>query len=155
MLPLIERQPRHTWLERMRSLDRAHPSIDVLASEVVTPQYVLRELNKIVEHSADPVVVTGVGQHQMWTAQFMFMPTRNRFVSSGGLGVMGFETPAAIGAQNGRPGAGGGCNQGDGGGHGQYNQAAFSAPVWRWGARRMQNICLLFHHHGLCFRPRD
>ena len=115
MLPLIERQSRHAWLERMRELDRAHPSIDVPASEVLTPQYVLRELNKIVEHSADPVVVTGVGQHQMWTAQFIFLPTHNSFVTSGGLGVMGFETPAAIGAQVGRPGATVWCVAGDGG----------------------------------------
>ena len=105
LLPLVQRAPRDAWFERLRDLQHGHPSIDVPDADVITPQYVLRELNKIVEHSADPVVVTGVGQHQMWAAQFMFMPTANSFVSSGGLGVMGFEVPAAIGAQIGRPGA--------------------------------------------------
>ena len=103
LLPLLDRNPRFTWLERMKYLEHKHPSIDVPESDVVTPQYVLRELNKLVEHDTDPVVITGVGQHQMWTAQFMFMPTANSFVSSGGLGVMGFEVPALIGAQVARP----------------------------------------------------
>ena len=115
LLPLIQRQPRHAWIEQMRELEREHPSIDVPDSDVVTIQYVLRELNKIVEQSSDPVVVTGVGQHQMWAAQFMFLPKPNSFVSSGGLGVMGFETPAAIGAQIGRPSATVWCIAGDGG----------------------------------------
>lgn len=103
LLPLVQHRPRTAWLERMADLEHGHPSIDVPESDVITPQYVLRELNKIVEHSVEPVVVTGVGQHQMWTAQFMFMPSVNSFVSSGGLGVMGFEVPAAIGAQVARP----------------------------------------------------
>jgi acetolactate synthase-1/2/3 large subunit len=105
LLPLLQHGDRSAWHERLAELDHAHPSIDVPDTEVITPQYVLRELNKIVEHSADPIVITGVGQHQMWTAQFMFMPTTNSFVSSGGLGVMGFEVPAAIGAQIARPSA--------------------------------------------------
>ena len=104
---LVEKRdvPNSEWLERMDDLVNGHPSIDVPDVEVITPQYVLRELNKIVELSPSPVVVTGVGQHQMWTAQFMFMPQQNSFVSSGGLGVMGFEVPAAIGAQVARPGS--------------------------------------------------
>ena len=103
LLPLVQHQPRTEWLARMANLEHSHPSIDVPVSDVITPQYVLSELNKVVEHSINPVVVTGVGQHQMWTAQFMFMPTVNSFVTSGGLGVMGFEVPAAIGAQVARP----------------------------------------------------
>ena len=115
LLPLIQHQPRGAWMERMADLEHGHPSIDVPDSDVITPQYVLRELNKIVEHSVDPVVVTGVGQHQMWAAQFMFMPTVNSFVSSGGLGVMGFEVPAAVGAQVARPASTVWAVAGDGG----------------------------------------
>ena len=115
LLPLVEHDPRTAWIERLADLDHGHPSLDVPDTEVVTPQYVLRELSKIVEHSDDPVVVTGVGQHQMWAAQYMFMPTVNSFVTSGGLGVMGFEVPAAIGAQVGRPGATVWSVAGDGG----------------------------------------
>ena len=103
LLPLLDRSTHFTWLDRMKYLEHKHPSIDVPESDVVTPQYVLRELNKLVEHDTDPVVITGVGQHQMWAAQFLFMPTPNSFVSSGGLGVMGFEVPALIGAQVARP----------------------------------------------------
>ena len=103
LLPLLERNARTPWLERMRDLELEHPSLDVPDSDAMTPQYVLRELNKLVEHDDDPVVVTGVGQHQMWAAQFLFMPNVNSFVSSGGLGVMGFEVPALIGAQVARP----------------------------------------------------
>ena len=115
LLPLAQSRRHDAWLERLAELEHAHPSIDLPDSDVVTPQYVLRELNKIVEHSPNPLIVTGVGQHQMWTAQFMFMPTLNSFVSSGGLGVMGFELPAAIGAQIGRPGATVWSIAGDGG----------------------------------------
>ena len=115
MLPLVQHRPRAAWHERLHNLEAGHPSLDVPDTEVVTPQYVLRELNKIVEHSANPIVVTGVGQHQMWAAQYMFMPTTNSFVSSGGLGVMGFELPAAIGAQVARPNATVWCVAGDGG----------------------------------------
>ena len=105
LLPLAERGARSPWLDRMRDLELEHPSLDVPDTDVLTPQHVLRELNKLVEHAADPVVVTGVGQHQMWAAQFLFMPNVNSFVSSGGLGVMGFEAPALIGAQVARPNA--------------------------------------------------
>lgn len=106
LTPLVEQKDELSpWLDQMNDLVKGHPSIDVPDVEVITQQYVLRELNKIIELSPSPVVVTGVGQHQMWTAQFMFLPTQNSFVSSGGLGVMGFEVPAAIGAQVARPGS--------------------------------------------------
>lgn len=105
LLPLVQYNERKAWFTRLTDLDHGHPSLDVPDTDVITPQYVLRELNKIVEHSQNPVIVTGVGQHQMWAAQYMFMPTVNSFVSSGGLGVMGFELPAAMGAQVGRPSA--------------------------------------------------
>ena len=105
LIPRMHPRPHRAWIDRMQEFEHGHPSIQVPESDAVSPQYVLRELNKIVEHSADPVVVTGVGQHQMWAAQFLFMPKANSFVSSGGLGVMGFETPAVIGAQVARPNA--------------------------------------------------
>ena len=60
-------------------------------------------------------MVTGVGQHQMWAAQFLSFNQSNSFVSSGGLGAMGFELPAALGVQVGKPGAPVWCIAGDGG----------------------------------------
>jgi acetolactate synthase-1/2/3 large subunit len=67
----------------------------------VLPQYVIK---KIYEMSGpDAYYVTGVGQHQMWAAQYFWGDNPGSFVTSGGLGTMGFEVPAAIGAQFARP----------------------------------------------------
>ena len=71
--------------------------------------------NAQLRASDDPLVVTGVGQHQMWSAQFLCLGRPNSFITSGGLGVMGFEIPAAIGAQVGRPNASVWSICGDGG----------------------------------------
>ncbi len=66
------------------------------------PQYVVERIHKIT--GGDAVICTEVGQNQMWAAQFYPMDKPRRFVSSGGLGTMGFGFPASIGAQLGRPG---------------------------------------------------
>ncbi len=59
-------------------------------------------------------MVTGVGQHQMFAAQHFFYDKPNSFITSGGLGTMGFELPAAFGAQEGLPGQTVWCIAGDG-----------------------------------------
>jgi acetolactate synthase-1/2/3 large subunit len=61
------------------------------------PQYVVRTLYE--ETNGDATIVTGVGQHQMWAGQHYFYKRPRQLVTSGGLGTMGFELPAAIGAQ--------------------------------------------------------
>ncbi|WP_028314078.1 biosynthetic-type acetolactate synthase large subunit [Desulfatibacillum aliphaticivorans] len=66
-------------------------------TDVIKPQYVVERLCKITEGKA--IISTEVGQNQMWAAQFYDFDQPNRFVTSGGLGVMGFGLPAAIGAQ--------------------------------------------------------
>merc|ERR1719181_392347 len=64
------------------------------------PQAVLEELNKQLQASNKKVVVsTGVGQHQMWAAQFIRWRHPRTFITSGGSGTMGFGVPAAIGAK--------------------------------------------------------
>jgi acetolactate synthase-1/2/3 large subunit len=75
----------------------------------------MSEMNELIQENPDTVVVTGVGQHQMWAAQFLFFNGYNTFVSSGGLGAMGFELPAAMGAQVGKPGVPVWSIAGDGG----------------------------------------
>ena len=65
------------------------------------PQYVLSELNKIAKD--DAIIVTDVGQHQMWAAQFLTHKKPHTIVTSGGAGTMGYGLPAAIGAQVGAP----------------------------------------------------
>ena len=115
LLPLVRREDRQPWFDRIAELRRLHPSLQIPQSEALLPQYVLSKLNQVVQEAEDPIVVTGVGQHQMWSAQYFFMDNPRSFVSSGGLGVMGFEVPAAIGAQIGRPGATVWSVAGDGG----------------------------------------
>ena len=60
-------------------------------------------IEKINESFPDAIVVTDVGQHQMWTTQYIEMNENKKLITSGGLGTMGFGLPAAIGAQIGNP----------------------------------------------------
>ncbi|MFB3098239.1 MAG: biosynthetic-type acetolactate synthase large subunit, partial [Dehalococcoidia bacterium] len=103
LLPLVKHSPRLEWMGHIEDLKQNHPSLAIPPSEKLQPQQVLKELNELMQEDTESVVVTGVGQHQMWAAQFLFFNGCNTFVSSGGLGVMGFELPAAVGAQMGRP----------------------------------------------------
>lgn len=68
---------------------------------LVSPQWFIEKVADYTNHEA--IVVTDVGQHQMWAGQFSNITKPNNFVSSGGLGTMGFGIPAALGAQLGRP----------------------------------------------------
>ena len=71
-------------------------------SEVIKPQYALNVLQNLT-HKQQPIVSTDVGQHQMWTAQFIRFNQPNDWLTSGGLGTMGYGMPAAIGAQIANP----------------------------------------------------
>ena len=115
LLPLVERVERPEWMGFISGLRNEHPSLAIPQADILQPQQVLAELNELVQDDPDSVVVTGVGQHQMWAAQFLFFNERNTFVSSGGLGAMGFELPAAMGAQVGKPGSSVWSIAGDGG----------------------------------------
>jgi acetolactate synthase-1/2/3 large subunit len=89
-----ERAAWFQWIEEMR---RNHPSITIRETDEVLPQYVIDSIYR--ETKGDCIVCTGVGQHQMWAAQYFWYDKPNSFVTSGGLGTMGFEVPAAMGAQ--------------------------------------------------------
>jgi len=93
---------RPDWFSRIEELRRAHPSITIRETEDVLPQYVIDKLYEVTK--GDCYVVTGVGQHQMWAAQYFWYDKPNSFVTSGGLGTMGFEVPAAMGVQAAKPG---------------------------------------------------
>ncbi|MFE3452328.1 acetolactate synthase large subunit [Nonomuraea sp. NPDC059194] len=69
----------------------------------LAPQYVMQRLSAI--SGPETYFVAGVGQHQMWAAQFIDYENPGRFINSGGLGTMGFAVPAAMGAKMGKPGA--------------------------------------------------
>ncbi|MXO71687.1 biosynthetic-type acetolactate synthase large subunit [Alteraurantiacibacter buctensis] len=70
---------------------------------MIMPQKAIERLHALT-HKLDPVITTEVGQHQMWAAQYFGFVEPNRWLTSGGLGTMGYGLPAAIGAQLGNPG---------------------------------------------------
>ncbi|MBU1212121.1 MAG: acetolactate synthase 3 large subunit [Alphaproteobacteria bacterium] len=71
-------------------------------SDVIMPQYAVERLYELTKHR-DPYITTEVGQHQMWAAQYFHFEDPNRWMTSGGLGTMGYGLPAAIGAQKAHP----------------------------------------------------
>ena len=86
------------WIEKVKGWKNEYPLVYRKVSEdKLIPQEVLEELNNILK--GDAIIVTDVGQHQMWTAQFMTYQNPDSIVTSGGAGTMGFGLPAAIGAQ--------------------------------------------------------
>ena len=115
LLPLVKRVERPEWMSYISGQKTDHPSLAIPPAEVLQPQQVLTEMNELLQENDETVVVTGVGQHQMWAAQFLFFNKFNTFISSGGLGAMGFELPAAMGAQIARPDAPVWTIAGDGG----------------------------------------
>ncbi|MEK7814886.1 MAG: biosynthetic-type acetolactate synthase large subunit [Chloroflexota bacterium] len=101
LLPLVERKVHVDRLRHIDKLRKEHPSLYIRESDILLPQYVLKQLSDVAQGNA--IVVTGVGQHQMWAAQHFTFKEPNSLITSGGLGAMGFEVPAALGAKVGRP----------------------------------------------------
>ncbi len=91
------------WLRDVQSWKRDNP-YRYKKGEKLKPQYVVEAFDKALK-GKDAIFVTGVGQHQMWAAQFLSIDGPRRWLTSGGLGTMGFGVPAAIGAQQGCPDA--------------------------------------------------
>jgi len=98
-----EYKERKQWFEKIGEWKRKFPFRYDRNSSTIKPQYVVEEICRQTEGKA--IIATGVGQHQMWTAQFYKFHRPRQFLSSGGLGTMGFGLPAAIGAQIARPDA--------------------------------------------------
>ena len=115
LIPLSQYVDRTPWLTQIDSLKREHLSLAIPESNGLLAQHVLQDLNRVAQEDEDLIAVTGVGQHQMWAAQYLFFNRTNSFISSGGLGAMGYEVPAAVGAQVGRPEATVWSIAGDGG----------------------------------------
>ena len=115
LAPMVTNVPRPDWMQYIENLKRDHPSLSIPASDVLQPQQVISAMDALVQENPDTTIVTGVGQHQMWAAQFLSFNHENTFVSSGGLGAMGFELPAALGVQVAKPEAPVWVVAGDGG----------------------------------------
>ncbi|MDR1044741.1 MAG: biosynthetic-type acetolactate synthase large subunit [Candidatus Adiutrix sp.] len=101
VLDLVNPVRRPDWLHQVAELKRKHPLPIPQDDEIIKPQSVIRAISEVTDGEA--IIVTDVGQHQMWAAQLIVSKKPRRFLSSGGLGTMGFGLPAAVGAQFGRP----------------------------------------------------
>jgi acetolactate synthase-1/2/3 large subunit len=85
------------WMAHLAQLRRVHGMNYDRASPLIQPYYVLEELNRHTRGAA--IITTGVGQHQMWAAQYCDFTGARQWLTSGSMGTMGFGLPAAIGAQ--------------------------------------------------------
>lgn len=94
----LEPQEHKEWTDKVKEWKKEYPLAhrDV-GKDKLLPQEVLKAINDILD--GDTIIVTDVGQHQMWAAQYMTYKNANSIVTSGGAGTMGFGVPAAIGAQ--------------------------------------------------------
>ncbi|MBT9170422.1 MAG: Acetolactate synthase large subunit IlvB1 [Actinobacteria bacterium] len=94
---------RTPWLEQIAEWKRQYPLTYKKLRNQISPEFVVEQLYEAT--GGDAIVTTGVGQNQMWTAQYWKFKRPRSFCSSGGLGTMGYGLPAAIGAQIGNPGS--------------------------------------------------
>ena len=111
LLKIVAPAQHPEWKARIGQWKQDYP-LHFPADGVLHGQYVIEEIGAVTDHEA--IVVTDVGQHQMWAAQFYKCLRPRQFVTSGGLGTMGFGLPAAIGAQFGQPDKPVFCVSGDG-----------------------------------------
>jgi len=89
------------WLDDINDWKRKHPLGYVEEGDIIKPQFVVQKLHEMT--NGDAIISTEVGQNQMWAAQFYHFNRPRHFLTSGGLGVMGYGFPAAIGAQMAAP----------------------------------------------------
>jgi acetolactate synthase-1/2/3 large subunit len=98
LVPMLKQTRTKAWLEKVDTWKREYPL--EFEGTGLKPQYVVQEISRLCP---DAIVCTEVGQHQMWAAQYFNHRHPRNFISSGGLGTMGYGFPASIGAKIGRP----------------------------------------------------
>ena len=105
MIPLAKEKVDATkyaqWRETVENFDKLHPLSYEDSDEVIKPQWAIERLGQLLGDDAN--ITTDVGQHQMWAAQFYPFTRPRQWVTSGGLGTMGFGFPAALGVKRGSP----------------------------------------------------
>jgi len=100
------------WVHQLDNWREERPSMVIRNCNELLPQFVVNKIHEVTRGEA--IIVTGVGQHQMWAAQHYLYNKPNSFISSGGLGTMGFGLPAAVGVKVGRSEDTVWCIDGDG-----------------------------------------
>ncbi len=103
LIKLVEYREREDWFKKIAKWKKKFAFRYDQNSSTIKPQYVIEEICRQTKNEA--IVTTGVGQNQMWAAQFYKFIRPRQFISSGGLGTMGFGLPASIGAQVAMPDA--------------------------------------------------
>lgn len=111
MLEYVEPYENSKWIKRINDWRTEHP-LEMRQGNCISPRSVIEAVNR---NFNEAIVVTDVGQHQMWTTQYLEMTGGKKLLTSGGLGTMGYGFPAAIGAAIGNPGKPVICISGDGG----------------------------------------
>jgi acetolactate synthase-1/2/3 large subunit len=101
MIGLVDKKDRKDWIKTVDSWKEKHPLSYERNDDKLHPQYVIEKISELTKGEA--IITTEVGQHQMWSAQYYKAKRSRLFLSSGGLGTMGFGYPAAIGAKFGNP----------------------------------------------------
>ena len=96
------KESREAWRQQIAAWKAQHPLAYEWSDEIIKPQHVIQEASRLTAH-LDPIVATDVGQHQMWAGQYFIVRKPRHWLTSGGLGTMGYGLPAAIGGQVARP----------------------------------------------------
>ncbi len=162
LLEWAEPQKTDKWLREIAEWEKENP-LEMRRDRGMTPQMIMEEINRCFEEA---IITTDVGQHQMWATQYIEINEKKQFITSGGLGTMGFGFPAAIGAKIANPDKEVVCISGDGGMQMNIQELATSmvqnAPVivcllnnqYLGMVRQMQQLFYGKRYEATCLRRR-
>ncbi len=162
LLEWAEPQKTEKWMDQIAGWNQENP-LEMRRDMGMTPQMIMEQINDCFDEG---IITTDVGQHQMWAAQYIELNEKKQFITSGGLGTMGFGLPAAIGAKIANPDKTVICISGDGGMQMNIQELATSmvqeAPVivcllnnyYLGMVRQMQQLWYGKRYEATCLRRR-